>query len=328
MLEEIFSKILNQTATDAEKSDFYRSLEEDSERCDLFLQYKNIYAVSNCKPELRNQVLSDRFERFWRRIQPVKQHQLLNLWVRYAAVVVVTLSLSFFFQYLVFTDKSDATFIQKIEYTSERGSVSTIHLEDGSAIWLSSGSKIVLNKNAEGEMSAQLNGEAYFDMVPDPKRKFTVDLGYFKVKDIGTKFNIKAYPDETVVCAALVDGQIDLYKCGAEPILSMKPGEYLQFDKQSNHMAISIQDPAIATAWKDGKFVFIDKTLEEICRELGNWYNLQIIIKNKSLANTKYTSVIKRTTTVKLVLEMLSLTDKINYTITDRKEASDIVYIY
>ena len=177
-------------------------------------------------------------------------------------------------------------------------------------------------------MSAQLNGEAYFDMVPDQKRKFTVDLGNFKVKDIGTKFDIRAYRDEAIVCVALVDGQIDLYKCGGTPILSMKPGEYMQFDKQSNHMAVSNQDPSIATAWKDGKFVFIDKTLEEICHELGNWYNLQIIIKSKSLANTKYTSVIKRTTTVKLVLEMLSLTDKINYTITDRKEASDIVYIY
>lgn len=328
MSEEIFIKILNNSATEAEKSSFFKFLEENSNQRELFHQYKNLYAVSNCKSDPRNQVQSDRFERFWRRVRPVKQRQLLNLWLRYAAVVVVTFSLSFFLQYLVFTNKSDATFTQKIEYTSERGSVSTIHLEDGSAIWLSSGSKIVLNKNAAGEMSAQLNGEAYFDMVSDPKRKFTVDLGYFKVKDIGTKFDIRAYRDEAVVCAALVDGQIDLYKSGGEPVLSMKPGEYLQFDKQTNHTTVSNQDPSIATAWKDGKFVFIDKTLAEICHELGNWYNLQIIIENKSLANTKYTSVIKRTTTVKLVLEMLSLTDKINYKITDRKEGSDIVYIY
>ena len=93
-------------------------------------------------------------------------------------------------------------------------------------------------------------------------------------------------------------------------------------------MTVSRRDPSIATAWKDGKFVFIDKSLAEICRELENWYNVEIIIRDKSLANTKYTSVIKRTTTVNMVLKMLSLTDKINYKITDRKEAHDIVYVY
>jgi ferric-dicitrate binding protein FerR (iron transport regulator) len=177
-------------------------------------------------------------------------------------------------------------------------------------------------------MSAQLNGEAYFDLVRNPSRKFTVDLGYFKVKDIGTKFNIRAYSAESGVYAMLVDGQIDLHKSEGETLLSMKPGEYMQFDKQTNSITVSQQDPTIVTAWKDGKFVFIDNSLAEICRRLENWYNVQIIIQNKKLANTKYTSVIKRTTTVNMVLKMLSLTDKINYKITDRKEGRDTVYIY
>jgi transmembrane sensor len=232
-------------------------------------------------------------------------------------------------QYLISANKTVSLYSQKIEYSSEQGSVSTIHLEDGSAIWLSSGSKLLLYKSSTGELLAQLKGEAYFDMIPDPNRKLTVDLGYFKVKDIGTKFNIRAYPNESGVFASLVEGQIDLYNNGtAKSLLSMKPGDYMQFNKQSNRFAVSQQDPSIATAWKDGKFVFIDKSLAEICNELENWYNVQIIIKNKTLANTKYTSVIKRTTTVNLVLKMLSLTDKINYKITDKKEGRDIVTIY
>jgi ferric-dicitrate binding protein FerR (iron transport regulator) len=93
-------------------------------------------------------------------------------------------------------------------------------------------------------------------------------------------------------------------------------------------MAVSQQDPSIATAWKDGKFVFMNETLSDICLELENWYNVEIIISNKSLAKARYTSVIKRTTTVKMVLKMLALTDKINYKIDERKEVRDIVYIY
>ena len=93
-------------------------------------------------------------------------------------------------------------------------------------------------------------------------------------------------------------------------------------------MAVSQQDPSISTAWKDGKFVFINKSLTDICLELENWYNVEIIISNKTLASTRYTSVIKRTTTVKMVLKMLALTDQIKYKIDERKEVRDIVYIY
>ena len=111
-------------------------------------------------------------------------------------------------------------------------------------------------------------------------------------------------------------------------MLSMKPGEHMQFEKETNQISVSQEDPSLAIAWKDGKFVFIDKSLAEICKELENWYNVEIIIGNQTLANTKYTSVIKRTTTVNMVMKMLSLTDKINFKINERKEGRDIVYIY
>lgn len=328
MSEEIFSKILNNSATDSEKSSFYKSLEENSAQREIFYQYKNLYAISGCVTNKHDHKQKEGFERFWSRVRPMKAYRMDELWYRYAAVFVVALLLGFIVQYFVKGSKQVSVFTQNIEYTSEKGSVSTIHLEDGSAIWISSGSKIKILKSSTGEMTAQLNGEAYFDMVSDPSRKFTVDLGYFKVKDIGTKFNIRAYRDEAGVYATLVEGQIDLYESNDKSMLSMKPGEYMRFDKQTNHIAVSQQDPSITTAWKDGKFVFIDKSLAQICQELENWYNVQIIIQNKSLADTKYTSVIKRTTTVNMVLKMLSLTDKINYKIEDRKEGRDIVYIF
>ena len=328
MSEEIFIKILDNTATEVEKSSFYQSLEEDGEKRELYYQYKNLYVISDSRIDKYEDIQKESFEHFWSRINPMKTFNIHQLWYRYAAVFVIALSLGLLIQYF---NSAPIVIpgISKIEYTSEKGSVSTIHLEDGSAIWLSSGSKITLLKSATGEVTTQLNGEAYFDLIPSQARKFAVDLGYFKVKDIGTKFNIRAYTEEPGVFATLVDGQINLFdKSNTNPFLTMQPGDYLHFDKQSNRIAVTKQDPSIATAWKEGKFVFIDKTLAEICKELENWYNVEIIISNKSLANYKYTSVIKRTTTVNMVMKMLALTDKINYKITDRKEAHDIVYVY
>jgi len=47
MSEEIFIRILNDLATEAEKSSFYRELEENSTLRELFFQYKNLYTVSS-----------------------------------------------------------------------------------------------------------------------------------------------------------------------------------------------------------------------------------------------------------------------------------------
>jgi len=328
MSEEIFSKILNNSATELEKSDFYKLLEEDNALREVFYQYKNLNTISNFHSNKSIQLQKDSFKRFWNRIKPATAYRMADLWYRYAAVFIIALSLGFLMRYQVPLNYKVIVPTQTITYTSEKGSVSTIHLEDGSAIWLSSASKIILQRNSKGEMSAQLNGEAYFDMIPDTSRKFEVDLGYFKVKDIGTKFNIRAYSFEPTIYTTLEGGKIDLYKSGDQSILSLVPSDYMKYDKQTNRIAVIQQDPSISTAWKDGKFVFINKTLSDICLELENWYNVEIIIRDKSLASTRYTSVIKRTTTVKMVLKMLALTDQIEYKIEERKEVRDIVYIY
>ena len=154
-------------------------LEDDSDQRETYYAYKNLYAVSSCNNPKHSNLQQASFERFWNRVNPGKAPWMLELWYRYAAIFIIALLLGFLTRYLVSDHKEKHVFARQIEYTSEKGSVSTIHLEDGSAIWLSSASKIVLKKSPTGEMNAQLNGEAYFDLVPDPARQLTVDLGIY-----------------------------------------------------------------------------------------------------------------------------------------------------
>jgi ferric-dicitrate binding protein FerR (iron transport regulator) len=92
-------------------------------------------------------------------------------------------------------------------------------------------------------------------------------------------------------------------------------------------MEVNQHDTSEITAWKDGKFVFIDESLGEICKELEMWYNIEIEIEDQALANIKYTSVVKRSTTVEMVLKYMSVTDQIKYEITNKKEGKDIIKI-
>ena len=326
MKEDIFYRILAKTAGTVEMEEFFKSLESDDEKREEFLKFKNLYVVSSFDADGRSMQKNESFKKFWDKVHPHKSRRLVLQWMKYAAIFLIA-SVMGFAVHTIISSKDYKLFSQHIEYSSEKGSVSKIYLEDGSAIWLSSGTKLILDQYQNGKSTAQLDGEAFFDLIPNPQRNFTVDLGHFKIKDIGTKFNVRSYQSESSIMTSLVDGQINMLSKNETHFLTMKPGEFVSYNKSNKDISVTTQDPSIVTAWKDGKFVFIDKTLAEICKELENWYNVQINIDDKELANTRYTSIVKRTTSVKMVLQILAVTDKINYQITDKEEGNDIISI-
>lgn len=326
MSEEIFLKIINDTADDKEKQEFFQSLENNPEKREEFFRFKNLRVVSGLNPDAYSKLKDENFQKFWTQVNTTRPVLTLKLWMRYAAIVVVASSLGFFANSLI---KGKKALISEnhIEYSSEKGSVSTIKLDDGSTIWLSSGTKLEIDKGSDGKTVARLNGEAYFDLIPNPRRNFIVDLGKFQIHDIGTTFNVRAYESENKISTSLVNGRIDLIKGSDSPFLVVKPGEYVEYDKTSNAIEVNEHDPSEITAWKEGKFVFIDQSLGEICKELERWYNIEINIEGQSLSEIKYTSVVKRSTTVEMVLKYLSVTDQIKYEITNKKEGKDIIKI-
>lgn len=325
MSEEIFHKILSNTASETEKLEFFQLLETNPEKRDEYHRFKNLYIVSSLNPDNYSKLADKNFIKFWSQVNTSKS-LTLKVWMRYAAIVVVASSLGFLANSLIKREKT-AVSENHIEYSSEKGSVSSLKLDDGSVIWLSSGTRLALDKTTDGRTVAHLNGEAYFDLIPNPKRKFAVDLGKLQVHDIGTTFNIRAYESENKITTSLVSGQINLVQESGTPILTVKPGEYVEYDKNKNNIEVTKHDPSEITAWKDGKFVFIDQSLGDICKELERWYNIEISIEDRNLSEIKYTSVIKRSTTVEMVLKYLSVTDQIKYEITNKKEGKDIIKI-
>ena len=327
MSEEIVHKILNNTASEAEKSEFFDSLEKDSEKKLEFLHYKNLYVLSNLNPDQYREQQHISFSNFWNRVHSSQTHKLTIQWMRYAAIFIFASFLGFMSNYLLNPKKSTLV-SDRIEFTSSKGSVSKSSPEG----WLRYLVKLVYKpghrqESEDGETIARLDGEAYFKMVPSTGRKFIVNLRQFQVRDIGTVFNVRAYETENTISTTLINGQIDLIKNSGETFLTVKPGEHATYDKTSNNISVNKLDASVVTAWKDGRFVFIDQPLSEICKELERWYNIEIQIQDQKLADTRYTCVVKRSTTVEMVLSILSITDQIHYEITNKKEGKDIIKI-
>ena len=317
-------KILQNQATEEEKNMFFSKCEADQEFRDEFIRLKNLWTLS--VGEKHNDKMQQ-FKQFWAKVDHMKQQKAKKLFLRigkYAASIMLVIGLS----YLInpnLKGSGDGDLIQT--FTSEAGSVSSIELKDGSRIWLSSGSELRFTEKTKKRVVASLSGEAYFEIEHNDKREFIVNVDKLRIYDLGTKFNIKAYKQDHEINATLIEGIIDIQNTKGNRLLKMKPNEHFSFNKSNNKYHLENIDPTLVTAWKDGKFVFIDKTLRQVCDELERWYDVDIIINNRSIESEKYTSVLKRTTTIKQMLEMLKYATGIKYKITINKNGADVIII-
>ena len=87
MTENTFHKILNNSATEKEKAEFYRSLENDPEIKSDFIRYKNLYFVSTLGHKEYAAQGKHSFNNFWNIVQPSKTKTIVVQWMRYAAKI-------------------------------------------------------------------------------------------------------------------------------------------------------------------------------------------------------------------------------------------------
>ena len=325
MSEDDYIKILTGTATAEEMKSFYDRLDGDPalrEEYAGLLKLWDLSGISSLKvPENRKREM---FSRFWSKTRTQERSRILKLTtplLRYAAIILMALLAGYLIRYVT-SRPAEIPFYA--EFQSSAGSISSATLSDGSYIWLNANTRLSVEQTPKNIL-AKLEGEAYFNVPHNPEREFIIDIGRIRVRDLGTEFNISSYPDDDGSKVTLLQGDIDITDSAGKVIRNLETGETFHFNRDANTYSVQRIDPELITGWMEGKFVFIDRTLAEICEELEKWYGITIIIEKPGMRDVRYTSVMKRTTTVKSVLEMLKVTTKIKYTIEEKKEGKDII---
>jgi transmembrane sensor len=325
MHEQEFIKLITGTATEAEQKTWYDLMESDPDIKQEYISWLTLWNVSQMErieyPFPEKQRI---FNRFWRNIAPKdRKTRFIHFtpWLQYAAIILVAL-LSGYLLNTVAPLRPAKPYTSSIQVSA--GSISSTVLPDGSLIWLNANTHLDINQQ-KNKIATDLRGEAYFNVPHDKRREFIVDLGSITVVDLGTEFNICAYPHNELSKITLIKGDIDVKDKNGNLIRNLDEGETLTYNKSTNTFSVDKPDPQLIVGWMEGKFVFVDQTLEDICEELEKWYAITIIIENEKIKKEKFTSVMKRTTTVKSVLEILNVTTKISYTIEENKEGKDII---
>lgn len=178
------------------------------------------------------------------------------------------------------------------EYRTSRGQRSILRLPDGSEVMLNVASRLRVPATfgAAGQPRAlELDGQAYFTVTHDATRPFTVRTARGITRDVGTRFDVRAYADEAAERVAVAEGEVAVRGDSAGVEVPLRKGQVAMITASGYATLAQGADADLdqALAWTGGWLQLDDVTLAEAARLLGRWYDLDVYVQGDELARRR-----------------------------------------
>lgn len=220
---------------------------------------------------------------------------------------------------LVYEGLASSGLTNQVNYntlSTPRGGLYQLVLPDGSKVWLNASSSLQFPTAFSGNRrEVTLKGEAYFEIAADKHKPFLVKANGMEIDVLGTHFNVNAYEDENTIKASLLQGSIKIIKGDRSSLLS--PGQQGIINQESDRIEIKNTDMNEVMAWRKGLFQFDGADITTIMREIGRWYDVEIIYPDK-VPVRKFEGKISRDAQLSDVLKILELSN-VQFTVAGRK---------
>lgn len=267
-------------------------------------------------------------------LKSLKKSKRLGMtsWVRWAAVIVLPLSLLAIAYLLTNKPKqinNTTPFLQGLsdsdveKRSNPKGQKSALLLSDGTKVWLNADSRLDYSKTFGSDITREvyLEGEAFFEVAPNQSKPFIVYTAGISVKVMGTAFNVKSYPNERTIETTLVHGKVSINKKGEDKEnggLILRPNQRAVFTKESNTVNVEQVVADRATSWRLGKLIFDETPFYDVIPQLERWYDVTIHIENQNDLNCGLTAEIEKER-LEDVLKLLVTTHQISYTFSENE---------
>jgi len=360
MKEELIFKYFDGKANKEEQEIIFKWLDEDKNNKKIFARLKQIYIEiisslgENNNTENAYSKLLLRIKYFEEQKEVERKARIIKLrdevlrWVAILLLIFFVGTLSYYYGrkgYFLLDNKY-------CEIKVPFGSRTMVTLPDGTKVWLNAGSKLKYRQNfLQEKRIVNLEGEAYFEVVKYHNIPFYVNTSDINIVVLGTKFNVRSYPEDKIIEATLIEGKIKVVGKNSNYSLYLKPKQKLIVDKENLRLISKIIDNTNVnnetkedniqeeknlqvrvknfaeikeninvyedTGWKDGVLVFNQEPLENLAKKLERKYDIKFVFEDEDLKKLTYTGTLKDYP-LEQVLKAIKLTSPVDYNINEK----------
>ena len=269
--------------------DFYAWVNESADNKKLFFETKALYEA--CAPSRGASEIHDSWLRLLdkRKSRQRKRYSLLTRISTYAAVAMFAAAITstvFIFSSREYDDRITS-------YVGGDGlEADVVVLPDGTRVSLGTRTSFSYDSRyGKSERIVQLEGEAYFEVAKDKDKPFIVKTKEQSIEALGTKFNVSAYPTDSLLTTTLLEGSVLLTTQNLLHPTVLKPNEQFVY--------------------------FPEQSLEAILYRLSHVYGVQFTVKSEALNRRTFTGTFYRGQSIKDIMEIIHLSIPIRYKIDD-----------
>ncbi len=174
-------------------------------------------------------------------------------------------------------------------YASAVGETRELTLSDGSQVTLAAASKLDVTLSNKHRKIVLAEGRAYFDVMTDLSRPFTVSVANSQIDVLGTAFDVNKKPSGVQVTVS--EGEVKVAVLGAEAQhyldagqqASVSPTGVLQVEEVVNQAHLS---------WRTGLLEYVDVPLRDVVAELNRYRPKKIQLMSSDLGDLHITMAV------------------------------------
>lgn len=320
----LVSRKLAGEATPVEIVELQRAVERDAARKAQYEAIRQRWMGSHPAENIDTKAA---FARTWaaiRTTQPATRQKgnvfanHVRRYVSIAAVLLIVAGIGYFARQSYYNQPVLAGLLWQEKQTAP-GITATITLPDGSVVHLNASSRLQFPRQFSGaNREVYLTGEAFFDVVKNPRKPFIIRLKNGTINVLGTSFNVKAFDEEDRVETSVVSGKVAFVPRQtaflnepADTVL-LTPNMKAIYANTTGTIRREPTDGNADKAWTEGKLIFKATRFGEIARILERTYGVTVQFTNASLKNCRFTASFHRSS-LDEVMFLLAKTSDFRY---------------
>ena len=166
-------------------------------------------------------------------------------------------------------------------YATGIGKLQAVRLADGTRMELNTDTRVRTDVTAARRVVTLDAGEAYFDVVHDAKRPFTVYAGNRRITDLGTKFSVFRDGDDVRVMVREGRVKVDVLDRTAAAMPVVAEGGHTVVAKGNEVLVLTRPDTDIekGLSWRSGMLVFSQESLAEAADQFNRYNTRKIVVE-------------------------------------------------